>query len=68
MPSITGSPAMVTTVSGMPRNPARPNAHTIPTSTTARGSRRQRTWKNSMRITIITATAMPPRVSMPPVR
>ena len=68
MPSITGRPAMVTRVSGMPKYPARPNAQMTPTITTASGRSRQRTLKNSMRMTIITATAMPPSVSMPPLR
>ena len=37
MPSITGRPAIVTRVSGMPRIPARPNAQITPMSTTPSG-------------------------------
>jgi len=67
-PSITGSPAIVTMDRGMPTQPAVPNAQITPMSTTARGSRRQRTWKNTRRITIMIATAMAPSDKIPPRR
>ena len=59
---------MVTTVRGMPRYPARPNAHTTPTRITPSGSSRHRTSKNTSRISIMIATATPPSISMPPLR
>lgn len=59
---------MVTIVSGMPRYPAMPNAQITPTSTTASGSRRQRTLNSTSRMSAMIATAIAPRVSIPPVR
>jgi len=68
MPSITGRPAIVTIVSGIPMYPAMPNAQTTPVSTIMSGSSRQRTPKSRARMKIMITTAMPPSVSMPPVR
>ena len=68
IPSITGRPLIVTSVSGMPRYPARPNAQITPMSTIPSGNSRHRTSKSTSRITIMIATAMAPSISMPPLR
>ena len=67
-PMRMGRPAMVTSDSLVPVNPKAPKPQATPTSIPASGSSRQRTLKATMRMTTITSTAMPPRVSMPPCR
>ena len=68
MPSITGSPPIVTIVSGMPRYPTMPNAQITPMITMPSGSSRHRTLNRISRMTAMIAMAMAPRVSIPPVR
>ena len=57
---------MVTSDSFVPVKPNAPNPHATPATMPSSGSNRQRTRNATSRMTIITSTAMPPRVSMPP--
>ena len=67
-PMRIGNPAIVTRDRLVPVNPNAPKPHSTPTAMPSSGSSRQRTPKATMRMTVMTATAIAPSVNIPPWR